>query len=216
MGSIRIDRTGQKFNRLTITKELGSGRVEATCECGVVGEYPKSQVTTGHTKSCGCYHRDRMGEIFTTHGLRGKPIYLVWRGILNRCYLPTTAKYPRYGGRGITVCEEWRSDVTKFNEWAIAHGWVKGLQVDRINNDGNYEPSNCQIVTNMENCSPVKKGTGKNNTSGCKGVRKRSSGTSWQAQIDAGGKMKSKTFKTFEEAVMQRKKWEQEILDGKS
>jgi hypothetical protein len=72
--------------------------------------------------------------------------------MIERCIRPATNSFSRYGGRGISICDEWRNDFVSFYSWAISHGWSDGLQIDRINNDGNYEPSNCRFVTNKENC----------------------------------------------------------------
>lgn len=80
------------------------------------------------------------------------PLYSVWKGMCRRCNDPTQPHYKYYGGRGISVCEEWTNNPEAFIIWARAHGWQKGLQIDRINNDGNYCPDNCRCVTPKENC----------------------------------------------------------------
>lgn len=97
------------------------------------------------------------------HGLTdGKtyrhPVYTAWQNMKARCYNPNNAKYPRYGGRGITVCDEWL-DSSQFAKWAFENGWRKGLTIDRVNNDGNYEPSNCKWISKSAN--PRKKSTTK-------------------------------------------------------
>lgn len=78
------------------------------------------------------------------------PIYSVWRGILSRCKDPASHRYKDYGGRGISVCEEW-GEFELFQEWANLHGWKRGLQIDRIDNDQGYCPQNCRLVTPKEN-----------------------------------------------------------------
>lgn len=75
-------------------------------------------------------------------------LYGVWRAIINRCGNPRVDKYRYYGGRGICVCPEWE-DYSNFRKWAVSHGYAKGLQIDRINNDGNYEPGNCRWATRL-------------------------------------------------------------------
>jgi hypothetical protein len=102
--------------------------------------------------SCGCYTYAAR----TTHGLSrgdgGKthPLYDLWRAIHKRCYSPQYKCAYRYGGRGIKVCDEWHNSET-FIAWALVNGWRQGLQIDRRNNDGDYEPSNCHFVTSAEN-----------------------------------------------------------------
>jgi hypothetical protein len=86
-----------------------------------------------------------------THGKTRTPIYNTWRGMVGRCNNPSDIYYHNYGGRGIAVCNEWQ-DASTFIAWALANGWEEGLQIDRIDNDGNYEPGNCRFVTRSENC----------------------------------------------------------------
>lgn len=85
------------------------------------------------------------------HGLSKHPLYRVWVGMRVRCYDPKHCMYHRYGGRGITVCDEWLESFKAFYDFAIAHGWRKGLETDRIDNNGNYEPQNVRFVTTLEN-----------------------------------------------------------------
>jgi hypothetical protein len=91
------------------------------------------------------------------HGFNYHPLYAVLRSMKTRCYSPNCNAYHNYGGRGILICDEWKDPAT-FCKWAIANGWKKGLSIDRINNDGNYEPNNCRFVTreiNMRNSRRV-------------------------------------------------------------
>lgn len=85
------------------------------------------------------------------HGQSNTPLYNVWQTMHTRCYNPNYFQFGNYGGRGIEICPSWRKDFTKFRKWAIAHGWVKGLHVDRRNGDGNYSPGNCRVVTRVIN-----------------------------------------------------------------
>jgi len=87
---------------------------------------------------------------FKKHGYSLDPIYPIWTNMIARCNKPQKEHYERYGGRGIKVCDEWH-DVSIFAEWAYSHGYEPGLQIDRINNDGNYCPSNCRFVTHKQN-----------------------------------------------------------------
>ena len=88
-----------------------------------------------------------MGKV--THGLGKPPTYSHWVNMKTRCFNKNSKKYPRYGGRGITICQEWL-DFKNFHEWAMSHGFKPGLSIERIDNNGNYEPSNCCWITMAE------------------------------------------------------------------
>lgn len=94
-------------------------------------------------------HLSRMNFV---HGLHSHPLYQVWKNMKARCYLKSSQHFSRYGGRGITVCDDWKLSFKKFFDWSISHGWSADFQIDRINNDGNYCPNNCRFVTRKENC----------------------------------------------------------------
>lgn len=85
------------------------------------------------------------------HGMSKSKLYGVWSGMKQRCYDHNALKYKYYGGKGIRVCPEWHNDFTLFRDWAINQGWMDGLEIDRINSNGNYEPINCRIVSKTEN-----------------------------------------------------------------
>lgn len=145
------DLKGKKFGLLTIKDEApqrGVNRfVVCDCECGTVGEFRLADVRFGRSTNCGCVRSKKMVARNTTHGLTSHPLYRMWRGMKERCEYSGHAKYFRYGGRGITVCPEWKSNFKSFVDWATVSGYAEGLEIDRINNDGNYEPDNCRWVT---------------------------------------------------------------------
>ena len=145
--------TGQVFGRLTVmdcagVNAHGSALWKCKCECGTIKTIDGQHLRKGAIKSCGCLRKDLPATMFRTHGLRNHPLYVVWVDMRRRCDNKTNSRYKDYGGRGITICEEWY-DFKKFYDWAIA-GYKKGLSLDRINNDGNYEPSNCRWATRTE------------------------------------------------------------------
>jgi len=93
-----------------------------------------------------------MGSIATAKRKRKQhPLYFVWHNMKKRCYRTENKDYRYYGGRGIRVCSEWLADSKSFMQWAIGHGWQVGLQIDRIDSDGDYEPMNCRFVTRYVN-----------------------------------------------------------------
>jgi hypothetical protein len=94
--------------------------------------------------------RDEKGRFKTKHGCKGTKLYRVWCSMKERCNNPNNKSYSRYGGRGITICEDWMLSFEKFNEWAINNGYSENLTIDRKNNNGNYEPSNCRWITISE------------------------------------------------------------------
>ncbi len=125
-----------------------------------------------HTTSCGCSKN--------YHGLSKHRLYSIWSGIKDRCLNKKSIPFKQYGGRGISVCKEWSDDFSVFYKWAMQNGHKKELTIDRINNDGNYEPSNCRFATPSVQARNTKR-LGVNNTSGFRGVGKK--GNLWRARI---------------------------------
>lgn len=145
---------GQRFGKLTVESFSGSVRGQrkwhCRCDCGQMTTATSGNLSRGHTVSCGCRKAEFNREVRTTHGMSNHPLYAVWNQMLTRCENPRAEKFKDYGARGIRVCEAWRDSAT-FMSWALANGWERGLQIDRRDNDGNYEPSNCHFVTRKNN-----------------------------------------------------------------
>lgn len=125
--------------------------VDVNCECGITKSVQVFNLKYGYYSSCGCEkHRRAISGFRKTHGLNNHKLHRVWVKMRERCYYRKGVRYTDWGGRGIKVCDEWKSDFMTFYNWA-KDKWEEGLQIDRINNDGNYEPSNCRFVTAKEN-----------------------------------------------------------------
>lgn len=145
--------SGDQYGLLIIMRETdknthGQRRVEVRCSgCGTVKIVNLYNLRTGNTKSCEC---GRIASI-TTHGYSRHLLYGVWQHMIQRCINPNKSSYKDYGGRGITVCDEWTGSFPVFMKWALSHGWQKGLKIDRRDNNGNYHPDNCRIVTDKVN-----------------------------------------------------------------
>ncbi len=143
---------GDKFGRLEVqTVYMSEGRAHCQCVCLCTSIWigPARDLRSGHTRSCGCLHRELCSLQLTTHAGTGTPLYKVWRGMHRRCFNEHDRYYKDYGGRGITICLEWR-DFAVFRKWAQDNGYARGLLIDRENNDGNYGPGNCRFVTPQE------------------------------------------------------------------
>lgn len=107
----------------------------------------------GEVKSCGCRKREwgRQQKNRLRHGESGTKLHNLWHLMKLRCSDPNQDSYRHYGGRGITVCDEWKASYEAFRDWCLANGYRAGLQIDRIDTNGNYEPSNCRFVTCRQN-----------------------------------------------------------------
>lgn len=180
---------GAKYGRLTtIERNAGSGsaRWSCICECGNLTSVLAEDLKTGNTKSCGCYKRDvtvkRNTEIMTKHGLSEHPLYKIWNEMVRRCHNPQSTSYSYYGARGISVCEEWRDDVAAFINWAEKESnWKEGLTIERIDVNGNYEPSN--VTWDTFYIQAINTRVGSNNKSGYRGVGFVKSSKQWRARI---------------------------------
>lgn len=147
---------GRKFNRLTVIdySHSDNGAVWlCKCDCGGFITVKGKDLKSGKTKSCGCFHRDcasKLGKSKETHGKSNTRLYYIWRAMKERCLNENSSAYKWYGGRGITVCDEWKLDFKAFYRWAMSHGYEEHLTLDRIDNESGYSPNNCQWTTMKE------------------------------------------------------------------
>lgn len=153
------DLTGMTFGRLTVLRRVENGKNGAPrwlCKCNcsngntIVTE--GFHLTSGHTQSCGCIQKERAREAKTKWRTKEEHDAAdIFRDMKKRCYNPNNKEFHRYGGRGIRICDEWLQDRSKFVDWAVSHGYRKGLEIDRINNDGSYGPDNCRFIDHAGN-----------------------------------------------------------------
>lgn len=120
------------------------------CFCGTSFIAMPYQVKKYKNRSCGCLRGAHISSFNTTHGLSKHRLHGIWSGMIKRCSNPKCERYPRYGGKGITVCKEWLEDFKVFYDWAMSNGYAEPLTIERRDNDGNYEPSNCKWATVLE------------------------------------------------------------------
>ena len=160
MRKLANDLTGKKFGKLQVigVHDTGSRKTYyvCQCDCGNVKVVRADSLISGATKSCGCIKKEQDKINLSAnhkHKMSGTRIYETWQDMKRRCYNKQNARYDRYGGRGITVCDEWLNNFQSFYDWAISNGYSDDLTIDRIDNDGNYEPSNCRWSTAKEQCN---------------------------------------------------------------
>ena len=145
-----IDLIGRRFGRLTVVEKIGPNKYHkmvwrCKCDCGGFRNVRTGDLLAGTAQSCrfNCYRH--------TRDMDGNPtrLYRIWKNMKTRCYSKNTPAYKYYGYRGIEVCKEWH-EFEPFYAWAISNGYTDELSIDRINNNGNYEPSNCRWSTSKE------------------------------------------------------------------
>ena len=159
---------GQKFGRLTVIKFIEHKNDHTKwlcqCECGNIKVVRADSLKNGSIKSCGCLKREISSKVNTKHKLINCRLYDIWNGMKSRCCTQSCSGYKHYGGRGISVCDEWKNDFMSFYNWAMTNGYnpkaKKGeCTLDRIDHNGNYEPSNCRWITIQEQQRNTSKNT---------------------------------------------------------
>lgn len=151
------DMTNLRFGRLTVLECVGrdnNGNAlwRCKCDCGKENIVDGCRLRKGNTKSCGCYNIYRTKICNSTHKKSKTRLYAVWGGIKARCSNPKCEAFKNYGGRGIKFCKDWVF-YENFEKWALNNGYSNNLTIDRIDNNGNYEPDNCRWVTIKKQCN---------------------------------------------------------------
>ena len=202
---------GDTFNNWVIVKEVERKNPKVRrfiVKCSCCGKETVKDITAIRRCKTGMCITCKNEALFTTHGASHNPLYFVLKDMHSRCEDQDHHKYYMYGGRGISVCDEWADTpegIKKFIEWSESHGYKKGLVIDRFDNNKGYSPDNCRWTTYAMNNFNVRR---------TKGYRKYRRG--YEVYITYKGKMRTKKVDTEEEAIALRKQWEIELYGENS
>jgi len=167
LNHVVVDILGKRFGKLVVMalnplrNKHGGAMWDCICDCGKNKTYSYQLLKNGKAVSCGCKSKEWQrifGEQASVHGLCKHPLYKQFHGIIDRCYNPHTPNYPMYGGKGVSVCDEWRNDFKTFYDWALANGWERGMHIDKDHKAITagvkpmlYSPEWCSVMTHFEN-----------------------------------------------------------------
>lgn len=146
---------GKVFGELQIIERIksdkyGHRKFKCRCSCGKTIDILFDNLKRGHTKSCGCKKGYMISKKKEKHGKTYTKLYKIWHNMKQRCFNKNNIRYKDYGARGIKVCDKWKDDFMNFYNWSMSNGYSEELTIDRINNNGNYEPNNCRWTTIKE------------------------------------------------------------------
>ncbi len=163
MGKKPLELEGQKFGKLTVVARNGSDKYghsmwDCKCDCGKDCIVVSTSLKKGLTTSCGCVHKEMISNLNKKHGMSGTRIYTIWKGMNERC---SDVNNKNYGGKAspVKICNEWQGEhgAENFIKWSLENGYDENLEIDRIDSEKDYEPSNCRWVDTITQASNTKR-----------------------------------------------------------